>query len=51
MKEISDINLFENWLAPIEDLRDKISFQLHELFSFYEGVDGLWEDENQTCLN
>jgi hypothetical protein len=51
MKEDIIANLFENWLAPVEDIRDKISFQLHELFSFYEGVDGLWEDENQTCLN
>ena len=47
MKEISDINWFESWLAPIEDIRDKISFQLHELFSFYEEIDWIKEDENQ----
>ncbi len=47
MKEISDINWFESWLSTIEDIRDKIWFQLHELFSFYEEIDGIKEDENQ----
>lgn len=36
---------FENWLAPVEDLRDKISFQLHELFSFYEEESGLFTQD------
>lgn len=47
MQGDSDINLFENWLAPIEDIRDKISFQLNELFSFYEWLDGLQEEDKQ----
>jgi len=38
---------FEGGLAPVEDIRDKISFQLHELFSFYEEIDGSIKDENQ----
>jgi hypothetical protein len=45
MKEDIIANLFENWLAPVEDIRDKISFQLHELFSFYEETWKKWEDD------
>lgn len=47
MKEDISIELFEGWLSPVEDIRDKISFQLHELFSFYEDIEWLNEDENQ----
>ncbi|MCF7834469.1 hypothetical protein K9M48_00240 [Candidatus Gracilibacteria bacterium] len=47
MKEDISIELFEGGLSPVEDIRDKISFQLHELFSFYEDIEGLNEDENQ----
>ena len=44
MEENINIKSFENWLTPVEDIRDKISFQLHELFSFYEDVDVLKEE-------
>lgn len=50
MEEDISGKLFENWLASVEDIRDKISFQLNELFSFYEEMDGLREDGNQTLI-
>ena len=48
---MEDENLLENnieWLAQIEDITDKISFQLHELFSFYEDEEiwGIVEKNN-----
>ena len=39
MEEDISEKFFENGLAPVEHIRDKISFQLHELFSFYEEED------------
>ncbi len=39
MEEDTNIELFENWLASVEDIREKITFQLNELFSFYEQTD------------
>ncbi len=36
MEEDDKIQELEEWLTPIEDIRDKIWFQLHELFCFYQ---------------